>query len=135
MDASIGVTNFTSAAIVVYFINRLKASPWFPLLQKDRTMLNRSFSVVVAFFVSVGIHYQWNNAYSTANGGSITIDLPGLYVLALGVWHWINQYAFQETLHQLTKPKFEVAVAGQPKMGQMAPIPDQVKVPDAGLKP
>ena len=103
MEGSIGLTHFTSAAIVVYAMNRLKAATWFPLLQKDKVAINRVFSVIVAFAVSIGIHYTWT---SDAGGGhQLVLQIPSLGVLALGVWHWLNQYAMQETLHQVTKPK------------------------------
>lgn len=103
MDASIGVTHFTSAAIVVYAMNKLKAATWFPVLQKDWTLMNRAFSVVVAFLVSIGIHYTW-----TANSDgshALLLQIPTLSALGLGLWHWLNQYAMQETLFQVTKPK------------------------------
>lgn len=103
MDASIGLTHFTSAAIVVWLMNKLKAASWFPLVQKDAVYLNRAFSAVVAFFVSIGIHYTWS---ASADGShTLVLAIPSLAVLAVGLWHVINQFALQETLHQLTKPK------------------------------
>lgn len=103
MESSIGLTHFTSAAIVVYFMNKLKAAKWFPILQKDRVLLNRAFSIVVAFFVSIGISYTW----TATEGGAhqLVLMIPSWGVLALGVWHWLNQYAMQETLYHVTKPK------------------------------
>jgi hypothetical protein len=103
MDASLGVTQFTSAAIVVFAINKLKAATWFPLLQKDWTKLNRGFSIAAAFLVAQGIHWVW-----TPDTRVLAITIPTLSAFALGIWHWINQYAMQETLHQLTKPKVAV---------------------------
>jgi hypothetical protein len=103
MDASIGLTHFTSAAIVVYAMNKLKSATWFPLVQKDWTMLNRGFSMFVAFAVSVGIHYTWTA--DTAGGHTLVLQIPTLAVLGLGVWHWLNQFALQETLFQITKTK------------------------------
>jgi hypothetical protein len=113
MDASIGVTHFTSAAIVVYVINKLKSASWFPLLQKDWTVATRSFSIFIAFLVSQGIAYAWN-----PTSRQLVITLPTLSAFALGVWHWLNQYAMQETLHQLTKPK--VIIMAPPTPGPAA---------------
>lgn len=104
MDASVGVTHFTSAAIVVYAMNKLKTAKWFPLLQKDWTWINRGFSMFVAFAVSIGIHYTWT-ADTIGGGHTLTLQIPTLAVLGLSIWHWLNQYAMQETLHQITKPK------------------------------
>jgi hypothetical protein len=103
MDASIGVTHFTSAAIVVWAMNKLKTAKWFPLIQKDRVKLNRAVSVIVAFFISIGIHYTWSAGAEGSH--QLVLQIPSLTALALGVWHVLNQYAMQETLHQLTKPK------------------------------
>lgn len=100
MDASVGFTHFTSAAIVVWGLNKLKAASWFPLLQKDWTTLNRGASVVLAFFVAQGIAYAWDSTSRV-----LTITIPTLSVLLLNVWHWIGQYVMQETLFQVTKPK------------------------------
>lgn len=103
MDASIGLTHFTSAAIVVYVMNKLKSATWFPLLQKDWVTINRAFSIVIALLVSWGIHYAWTADVS--GGHQLVLDIPAWSTLGLTVWHWLNQYAMQETLHQLTKPK------------------------------
>lgn len=104
MDASsVGVTHFTSAAIVVYLINKLKAATWFPLLQKDKVIACRMFSAIVAFCVSIGITYAWSTLPDGTH--SLVIQIPTLAALAVGLWHWLNQYAMQETLHQLTKPR------------------------------
>lgn len=101
MDASIGLTHFTSAAIVVYAMNKLKAAKWFPIVQEKRVTLNRAFSVTVAFFVAIGIHYTWS---AGAGGGhQLVLEIPSVGTLALGVWHWLNQYALQETVYHATK--------------------------------
>lgn len=103
MEGSVGVTHFTSAAIVVYAMNRLKSASWFPLLQKDWTAINRAFSVVVALLISWGIHYVWT---ADPNGGhQLVLEIPAWSTLGFTIWHWLNQYAMQETLHQITKPK------------------------------
>ena len=102
LDASIGLTHFTSAAIVVFAMNKLKAATWFPLVQKDAVALNRAFGAIIAFLVSIGIHYQWT---ANADGShALLLQIPTLTALAYGVWHWLNQYALQEVIFQATKP-------------------------------
>lgn len=100
MDASVGFTHFTSAAIVVWGINKLKAASWFPLIQRDWTVANRGASVVLAFFVAQGIAYAWD-----PTSRELTITIPTLGVFLVNIWHWIGQYVTQETLFQITKPK------------------------------
>lgn len=99
-SASIVITQFTSSAIVVFIINKLKAAKWFPLLQKDWTWMNRTFSIIAAFLVAQGIHWVW-----TPDTRVLAITIPTLWGFVTGVWHWINQYVSQEALHQITKPK------------------------------
>lgn len=103
MDASIGLTHFTSAAVVVYTINKLKAAKWFPLIQKDWTFINRAFSLTVAFLVSIGIHYVWTP--NPDGGHQLVLQIPSLAVLGLGIWHTLNQYCMQEVIFQTTKDK------------------------------
>lgn len=100
MDASLGFTHFTSASIVVFLINKLKAATWFPLLQKDWTIVNRSASIILAFLVAQGIAYAWN-----PSSRELTITIPTLSILLVNIWHWVGQYCMQETLHQMTKVK------------------------------
>lgn len=100
MEASVGLTHFTSAAIVVYVMNKLKAASWFPLIQKDAVLMNRAFSAVVAFAVSIGIHYTWTANPDGSHG--LMLQIPTLAGLGLGVWHFLNQFAMQETIYQTT---------------------------------
>lgn len=105
MDASSSVffSHLTSAGIVVWAINKLKAASWFPLVQKDAAYLNRAFSFVVALLVTAGISYSW---VTDANGAhTLTLNIPTLSVLAVGLWHALGQYVLQEGWFQVTKPK------------------------------
>jgi hypothetical protein len=108
-DVSLPLTHVTSAAIVVWGINKLKSASWFPFLQKNWTIVNRTFSVVAAFGVSIGISYQWS---ANASGGhQLVLQIPGLAALVLSLWHVLNQYVLQETLFQVTKPGQQQAKA------------------------
>jgi hypothetical protein len=100
MEASLGLTSFTSAAVVVFLINKAKAASWFPVLEKGKTVSLRAASVVAAFATSIGIHYSYNPSTRI-----FSFAVPTVTALAFGFWHMLNQYAMQETIHQITKPR------------------------------
>jgi hypothetical protein len=115
MDANLALTHFTSSAVVVYAMNKLKAASWFPLLQEGKVWLNRGVSMVTAAAIALAINYTWNPSTRL-----LTITIPTLTGLLLAFWHWLNQYVMQETLHQVTSQRTQPAVvfpAAQPGKG------------------
>jgi hypothetical protein len=97
MVQNVALTTFTSSAVVVYLMQRLKRAKWFPLVQEDRAKLNRLFSIGAAAIGAMSVEYVWNP--STRNLG---IHIPTLWVAIVGLWHWLNHYAMQETIYQAT---------------------------------
>lgn len=116
-EANIVLTHFTSAAMVVYIINALKSAPWFPWLQKEWNVLNRVASVAAAFFTSIGISYVWTAHPDGTH--QLVLDIPTWSVLLLSLWHWLNQFAMQETIHQMTKRKVVLV----PAQTEQPPVP------------
>jgi hypothetical protein len=108
MDVSnVVMTQFTSSAVVVYLMQKVKTAKWFPLVQQGRATVNRMVSIVAAFLVAVGVSWTWSLDQST---GTHTLVITGLSVYALlhGAWHWLNQFALQETVYQATVNKVSV---------------------------
>ena len=108
MDVSnVVMTQFTSSAVVVYLMQKVKTAKWFPLVQQGRATVNRIVSIVAAFLVAVGVSWTWSLDKST---GTHTLVITGLSVYALlhGAWHWLNQFALQETVYQATVNKVSV---------------------------
>jgi len=102
MDANIVVTQVSSAATVVYIIQRLKTAKWFPWLQHEgQVWAKRGLSLVAAFGVHTGISHVWN-AGEVPGGHVLIITIPPLTVVAIGLWHWSNQYIMQELIYQGT---------------------------------
>lgn len=104
--SNIVMTQFTSSAVVVWLMQKLKSASWFPFLQHGRATVSRLFSIGVAFFVAIGIGYTWNTNSSGIH--TLTLTIPGLWGLAVGVWHWLNQFVLQETVYQATVNKISV---------------------------
>lgn len=104
MDANpvsnIVITQFTSSAVVVWVMQKLKNASWFPILQHGSATISRVFSVLAAAVVAIGINYTYNPATR-----GLLITLPTTTGLILGIWHWLNQYVLQETVYQATVNK------------------------------
>lgn len=96
-SANVALTTFTSSAIVVYAMQRLKEAKWFPLVQADRARLNRLFSIAAAAIGAMSVSWVWDPSVR-----SITIHVPTLWTAIVGLWHWLNHYAMQETIYQAT---------------------------------
>lgn len=100
MVSNVAMTQFTSSAVVVYLMQKLKSATWFPWIQEGRVILNRTISIVAAAAVSIGVSYTWN---PTSRGLLLTI--PTVSTAAIGFWHWLNQYAMNEMLYRATVNK------------------------------
>lgn len=108
MDVSnILATQFTSSAVVVYLMQKLKNAKWFPLVQDGRAILNRIVSIAAAFLTAVGISWSWTKDPATGLH-TFAIANIGMWSMIYGVWHWLNQYALQETIYQATINKISV---------------------------
>lgn len=108
MDANIVMTQFTYSAVVVYGMQRLKAASWFPLLQAGQARASRTFSIIAAFFGHAGISYVWDPTVDANGMRHLAIAIPTLWGAALLIWHWLGQYAMQETLYQAAANKAPV---------------------------
>lgn len=100
MEANVVMTQFTSAAIFVFAMQKLKAAAWFPLLKHEgQVWQKRAASIGTALGVHLGISHVWNPAPDGYH--QLIITIPPLAVIAVGLWHWLGQYAMQETMYQV----------------------------------
>ena len=109
MISNIAMTQFTSSAIVVWGMQKLKTAPWFPLLRHGQASVSRAWSIVSAAIVAIGINYTWNKNLDGSH--TLIFVIPTLWVLAVGGWHWLNQFALQEMIYQATVNKVSLASA------------------------
>lgn len=91
--ASLPVTEFTSGAIFVFVLQQLKRFPWFNSLA---TSIYTAASVVWAFVSTIIVSWEWSP--HPAGGGTLTLVLPSLSAALMLLWHWIEQFAIQETI-------------------------------------
>lgn len=107
--SNILATQFTSSAVVVWVMQKLKNASWFPLLRHGSATVSRIFSLAAAGAVAIGINYTWN-----PQTRGLLITIPTITGLAIGLWHWLNQFALQETVYQAMVNKISVTTTPQP---------------------
>jgi hypothetical protein len=103
MISNIAMTQFTSSAVVVWGMQRLKSAKWFPFLQHGQAWVSRAWSLGAAAIVEIGISYTWNKNPDGTH--SLILVIPTLAALGYGLWHWVNQFCLQEVLYQATVNK------------------------------
>ncbi len=131
MDISnVAMTQFTSSAVVVYVMQKLKQASWFPLLQAGQANISRAVSIIAAAAVSLGIEWSWTKDASTGTHTLIIMNI-GIWTLLHGAWHWLNQYALQETVYQATtnKPGIVSAASAGPSIPARVDAAGNVVVP------
>lgn len=69
-----------SSAIVVWLIQLLKASKWFPMISADTAKLNSWISTLVAAALAIGVTIQ-TSGYTFHSGGTISINIPSSHQL------------------------------------------------------
>ena len=63
-------------------------------------MLNRAISIGSAGLIAIGVNYTWN-----PQTRGLLFIIPTFGGLLIGLWHWLNQYALNETIYQATVSK------------------------------
>lgn len=102
MDANLVGTQVSSAIVAVWGIQQLKKAPWFPLLKMNGQLwAKRTLSVLTALGVHTGISHVWNAGTAPGVAHVLIINIPPIGVIVEGLWHWSNQYIYQESAYQL----------------------------------
>lgn len=132
MDANIVVTQVSSAAVVVYALQRLKTARWFPWLQNEgQVWLKRGLSLAAAFGIHTGISYVWNAGTAPGVAHVLLINIPPASEIMIGLWHWANQFIMQELIYQGTANKVVMATPPLPA-GASKPQETSPNAPGSG---
>jgi hypothetical protein len=129
MVSNIAVTEFTTSALFVFLIQRLKAWKAFTLLQAGKAWASRWASVFLAAVGAVGVSYTWTT-YSGTPG--VFSAWPGWYAIAIAGWHWLNHYAMQETIYQATANKVSLTTDAKGSVPMRVSPEGSVVVPQGG---
>lgn len=113
------LSQLTSSAVVVYAIELLKKSQWFPMITAESRTLNRWAAVLGSGAAAIGVHVAFD---STAGALMITgLTMSGL---AHGAWHWLQQMA-------ITQLSYDAAINNKPQAQAVKPSPSSTSI-DAG---
>lgn len=92
MEPSV-LSQLAGSSLVVWLIDYLKRTPYFPLLTKDTQIANQIAAVIGAALTAAGIHFV---VEPSAVAGSYTIAVTGLTFA--GITHFLISLASQQTL-------------------------------------
>lgn len=94
-------TQLTSAAVVVYLLQKIKQARWIPWVREQTRALNQALAIMAAGATAIGIHWTFDPA-----AGALTITGLTLSGLTHGTWEWIKQVAIQQVLYDgVIEPK------------------------------
>jgi hypothetical protein len=99
MDGAV-ISQLTSAAIVVYLLQYLKKTAWYPkfaaAVPMDAAHVHRLVSAAGALLSAVGVHIAFTG--DVATGWHFAGTIPPLHEIVHSAWDWAQQFA----LNQLT---------------------------------
>ena len=89
------VSQVTYSTIVVMVLQWLKKTRFAPFITFETDAMNKCVSALLAAFVAVGIHAQYDS-------DAHTLMITGLTLSAFfhGLWHWLQSFAFQELIYK-----------------------------------
>jgi hypothetical protein len=98
------VDQMVLGVLASYFIEYLKSTRYFSLLSYlDTGAYKAFFSALVAFLVTLGFHYTFENQ-------KLIIDIPTQAQLGHAAWMFVRQWVFQHvSFMALIKPREERA--------------------------
>lgn len=96
-DSSV-INHLGVAGLLVYTLEAMKRTPWFPWVNKHSDKINRLISVLSALTAAVGIEVAASGNIHT--GGQIIFTYPSLAQMFETGMHFIAQFAMQEALYK-----------------------------------
>ncbi len=96
------LAHLTSAGLVVYGIERLKALPALRWISQDTTRLNAWLNIIAAAAVSFGINYQYD-----PTSGTLTITGLTLASITSSAYELAKQWVAQQIIYDgaASKPR------------------------------
>lgn len=99
--ADLVTTQITASAVVVYGVEMLKKSPWFPWIHRSSDAVNRTIAAAMAVATALGIHAKFD-----AEHGTLLITGLTLASVAHFAFDWLRSLVFQEMIYKgVVKPQ------------------------------
>mgnify|MGYP001575743707 CR=1 FL=1 len=116
-EVSTAVAQFPASIMMVYLLQLLKKSRWFPLMKQGAGRLNFWVAAAVSGLAAFGVHMSFD-----PEARQIIIGLPTLTVFFHALWAWAQSLAMQHGYYT------GVVEAGENRDRVMEAIFDLVKV-------
>ena len=87
----------TSSVVVVYAIEFLKSTKYFPWLSAEKTKLARLFGVVGASFSALGIHAIWSSSDHVLTITGLTAGAVAAALLSIAKQYLLQQWIYDST--------------------------------------
>lgn len=97
MEPNVALSVFTSSALAVWFIQKLKTSKYFPWLTAETARASRAASILIAALASAGLGMAWTSSTHTLVISNLTWQVVGL-----GLWHFAQHFTTQEVVYRAT---------------------------------
>lgn len=117
MEPNAALSVFTSSAIVVWLIQQVKASKYFPWITAETTKINRVASAILAMLTSAGLGWAWTPATHTLVISNLTWAVVGL-----AVWHSIQHFCLQEAIYRATERKSSIIAPQASSVNVSGPV-------------
>lgn len=82
-------------AICVWILQQVKKAKFIPFIQQNTYTINRIAALLLAGVTTAGIGFTFDR-------GDGTLVITGLTLAGIvtALWHWVTNYALQETIYQ-----------------------------------
>lgn len=97
-------THLTTGAMIVYILEWLKRSRWFPWISDHQKTLQRVLSAGAAVVVAVGINWNYDPAME---GGTLVIHGLNAQTVLAAVYEFLKQFMAQQVIYDTIVPKVE----------------------------
>jgi len=77
-------------------------SRYFTWISAHTTKINLAAKLIMSGAATIGIAHVW--APATGGGGTLTLTIPPLSVIAIACYHWFGQFAIQHGFGRIISP-------------------------------
>lgn len=94
--ANLILSQITVSAVIVWGLQALKAAKWATWVTNETEKLNTVVAVIASGLASAGVHWtgSWHEGW--------VVTIPSGVALLVGLWHWLQSYAVQQTIFRAT---------------------------------
>lgn len=100
------LTQVHTGAVIVYLLQKIKTSKYFPWINAQSSRLNRWVAIIASAAAALGIHASFNH-----QAGVLTITGLTVASIAQFAGKWLQGFIYQELIYQATIKQNGTSVA------------------------